>query len=149
MLLDSLGKYCQTVASLLVHIVTWISSFHCHCCCYFHRIVPVIEITWILMDLSKLINNVIRQLAPELKKLMKETTSVFWVGLGYMLCNQKRALLQDSRRWLHLVMFIFLLLMYLIHGGTTWFSARSMGCSPGYVQDPPTAWTIFSTDQFQ
>ena len=45
-------------------------------------IIPVIKITWILIDLN---NNVIEQLIPRLGKLMEETASVFWVDLGYRL----------------------------------------------------------------
>jgi len=41
---------------------------------------------------------IIKQLTPGLKKLLDETTSVFWVDLGYSLRSRKRAPLQASRR---------------------------------------------------
>ena len=42
--------------------------------------VPVIEITWILIVIN---NNVIEQLILGLEKLIEETSSAFWVDLGY------------------------------------------------------------------
>ena len=55
---------------------------------------PVIEITWILIDLN---NNLNGQLTPGLEKLMEETTSVFWVDLGYRLRSRDTVPLQDFR----------------------------------------------------
>jgi len=46
----------------LIYIVALISHFHCHSYCFHHCIIPEIEVIWILMDLSKIINNVIGQL---------------------------------------------------------------------------------------
>ena len=78
MLLELLGKYCQMVDHHLVYMITLISCLHSRRCYqYCHCIIPITKITWILMDLSKLINNVIKQLVSRLEKLMEETTSVF------------------------------------------------------------------------
>ena len=46
---------------------------------------------------------------------MEETTSVFWVDLGYRLRSQKRVPLQGSRVVTNtLVLFLFLLYVFLI-----------------------------------
>jgi len=68
-----------------------------------HYIFSVIEITWILIDLN---NNVNRQLIPGLGKLMEETTSVFWVDLGYRLRSRRTVPLQGSEGWLRSHLFI-------------------------------------------
>ena len=60
-----------------------------------HR--PSILVTWILIVLTELNNNVNGQLTLGLKKLMEETASVFWVDLGYRLCSRLRVPLQGSR----------------------------------------------------
>jgi len=47
----------------------------------------------ILIILTKLNNNLNEQLTLGLRKLIEETTSVFWVDLGYRLCSRDRVLL--------------------------------------------------------
>ena len=54
---------------------------------------------------------IIKQLTPELGKLMEET-SIFWVDLVYKLRGRKRVQLQSSRGVIDtLVLFLFLLYM--------------------------------------
>ena len=87
-----------------------------HWYCYWHRIVPVIEITWLLIDLH---NKVIEQLTPELGKLMEERSSVFWVDLGYRLRSRDAVLLQGFGGWLasHIVHMLLLMLLTTIAVG--------------------------------
>jgi len=54
---------------IIIYIVI-ITHWYCYC----HRIVPIIEITWILIVIN---NNIIEQLIPELEKLMEKITSLF------------------------------------------------------------------------
>jgi len=57
-----LGKYCRTVTHSLFHcsavytVILFISLFLHYWYCYCHRIIPVIEITWILIDLNNNVN---------------------------------------------------------------------------------------------
>ena len=65
----------------------------------------------ILIVLTKLNNNLNEQLTLGLRKLIEETTSVFWVDLGYRLRSRDRVLLQGSRGWLTFHTIIVLLLL--------------------------------------
>jgi len=114
-------KYCQTVTHVLFHcsivytvILSTLLLLH-HWYCYCHRIVPVIEITWILIVLN---NNVNWQHTLRLGKLMEEIASVFWVDLRYKLRSRDTILLQGSGGWLtscivHIVIVIDTLLLLL------------------------------------
>ena len=115
-----LGKYCQTVTYALFYcstiytviLFTLLLLHYRYCYCH---IIPVIEITWILIALN---SNIIEQLTPGLGKLMEETASVFWVDLGYRLRSQLTVLLQGSGGWLtshnvHIVIVIDTLLLLL------------------------------------
>jgi len=58
---------------------------------------------------------IIKQLTSRLKKLIEETTSVFWVDLGYRLRSRKGVPLQGSRGVTDtLVLFLFLFLLYML-----------------------------------
>jgi len=37
----------------------------------------------------------------------------------------------------------------VVPGGTSWFSAKSLGRASGYVLDPPKSWIMSPIDQFQ
>jgi len=55
-------------------------------------------------------------LRPGLKKLMEETTSVFWVDLGYRLRSRKKVPLQGSRGVTDTpLLFLFLFLIYMLY----------------------------------
>jgi len=156
-----LGKYCQTVIHELFHcstvykvILSILLLLH-HWYCYCHHIVPVIEITWILIALN---NNVNRQLTPGLGKSMEETTSIFWVDLVYRLRSRLGVPLQGS--WEMTDIPSVLLLFHCSHSEITvtvteYLAVRlssapeNWGRSPGYVWDPPKTWAIFPTDQIQ
>ena len=49
-----------------------------------------ILVTWILIVITELNNNVIGQLTLGLEKLMKEIRFVFWVDVGYRLRSRDR-----------------------------------------------------------
>ena len=113
MLLKLLGKYYQTVTHILFYYSTiymiilstllLLSPLVLYC----HRIVPVIEITWILIDLN---NNIKRQLTLGLKKLMEEIASAFWVDVGYRLRNRLMIPLQLFREMIYISYCLLLLL---------------------------------------
>jgi len=71
---------------------------------------------------------IIKQLTPELGKLMEET-SIFWVDLVYRLRSRKRVQLQSSRGVIDtLVLFLFLLYMlYMLPD----YLAVGLGSAPG------------------
>jgi len=136
-----LPLYGNTVHIVIVH----------HWYCYYHNIVPVIEIIWILIVIN---NNVNWQLTLGLGKLIEETTSVFWVNLGYRLRSRDTVQLQGSGGWqtsriIHIVIIIDILLLlltycycYWLPSGRTWFNVRWLGRGSGYVRNLPKAWTI-------
>ena len=120
--------------------------------CYCHHIVPVIEITWMLIALN---NNVHRQLILRFGKLMEETVSVFWVDLRYMLRSRLRVLLQGSWGMTGIPSVLLLfhcsyseITVTVVPDGIAWFSAWRMRRGPGYVRDPPKVWIISPTNQF-
>ena len=86
-----------TVTYALFHYFTVytviLSPYYCYIIDIVTVSVPVIEITWILIDLN---NNIIEQLTVRLGKLMEETSSVFFVDLGYKLRNRDTVPLQGS-----------------------------------------------------
>ena len=98
-----LRKYCQTVTHALFYcstvytviLSTLLLLYHWYCCC--HCIIPVIEITWILIDLNY---NVIEQHTTELGKFREEIAYVFWVDLGYRLRSRDTVPLLGSGGWL-------------------------------------------------
>ena len=145
-----LGKYCRTVTHVLFHcstvytvILFRLLLLH-HWYCYCHRIVPVIEITWILITLN---NNINRQLTPGLEKLMERQRRYFgWtedIGCAAEIRFHCRVLRDDR----HPVLLI--LLFYWLPRGMTWFSARWLGHGSWYVRNTPKSWTMSPTDQFQ
>ena len=82
---------------------------------------------------------------------MEETTSVFWVNLGYKLRSRLRVPLQDS--WgMTDILSVYCFIVFTVStvtvtvtvlaGGIAWFNARHLGCGLGYVRDPPKVWTI-------
>ena len=60
-----------------------------------HR--PIILVTWRLIVLIEINSNVNEQFTLGLKNLMEETTSVFWVDLGYRLRSRYMVPLQGSK----------------------------------------------------
>ena len=79
---------------------------------------PSILVIWMLIIITKLNNNINRQLTLGMRELMEETASVFWVDLGYRLRRRDTVPLQDSRgsltsRIVHIVIVIDILLLLL------------------------------------
>jgi len=83
---------------------------------------------------------------------MEETTSVFWVNLGYRLRSRKRVPLQGSRGVTDTLScscsYYTCYTCPWLPSGRAWFSTRNLDRDPGYVHDPPKAWTMSPTDQF-
>ena len=134
---------------MLYSCYTGILTFICwYCYRDFHWVIPVIKVTCTLNKLDKLKHDN-TQLALGLGRLMEETASVFWVDLGFRLRSRKRVPLQGSRGVTGTPSCLFLFTCSWLPSGRSWFSARSLGRGPGYVRDPPKAWTMSPTDQFQ
>ena len=119
---------------------------------------PSILGNMILVVLTELNDNVNGQLTLGLGKSMEETTSVFWVDLGYKLRGRLKVPLQGPKGWL--ASHLYCLLFHYFHNEiivtvteylTVWpgSAPENWGCGPGYVRDPPKAWTMSPTDQFQ
>ena len=146
-----LRKYCQTITHALFHYSTvctiklsTLLLIH-HWYCYCSHIIPVIEITWILIALN---NNVSRQLTLELRKLIEKSTSVFWVDLGYRLRSRDTVPLRNSGGMTD-IPYCSYCYCYWLPSGRTWFSARWLGHGSGYVRNPLKTWTMSPTNQFQ
>ena len=139
-----LRKYCQIVTYALFHcstvytvILFTLLLLH-HWYCYCHSIVPIIKITRILIVLN---NNVNWQLTMGLRKLMQETTSVFWVDLGYRLHSRHTVPLQGYGGWLtSRIVHIVIVIDYLAVGAGSvpgdWVVILSM------YGNLPKAWTV-------
>ena len=121
-----------------------------------HR--PSILSNMILIVLTELNNNVNGQFTLGLGKLMEETASVFWVDLGYRLRSRLKVPLQGS--WGMTDISSVMLLFHYFHSEITvtlieylavlsGSAPGNWGSDPGYVWDPPKAWTMSPTDQFQ
>jgi len=149
-----LGKYCQTITYALFYcstvytvILSTLLLLH-HWDCYCHHIVLVIKIIWILIALN---NNVNRQLTLGLRKLMEETTSVFWVAYDTGCTADLRFYCRVPGDDWHPIYLLFhsvtvsivpqwyceYCYCYWLPGCSTWFNARHLGRGPGYVWDPP------------
>jgi len=83
---------------------------------------------------------------------MEETASILWVDLGYRLRSRNRVPLQGTRGVTGTpscsCSCCTCYTCSCLPSGSAWFSARSLGRGPGYVQDLPKAWTLSPTDQF-
>ena len=152
-------SYCSSYTRLLILSTVLITVHRVYNYCLLSLYRPgilgmVFYVTWILADLTELINNVNGQLILGLGKLMEETTSVFWVDLGYRLRSRHTVSLQVSGGWQTSHLFIIpqcyceYYYCYWLLGGRAWFSTRHLGRGPGYVRGPPKVWTMSSTNQF-
>ena len=136
--------HCSTIYTVILSTLLLLHHWYCYC----HCIVPVIEITWILIVLN---NNIIDNVHRD-----------WGIDGGDNVCilggprNRLHSRIRFHCRvpgddW-HPVLFILSLTHYYCYwlpSGRTWFSARWLGRGSGYVRNPPKVWTISSIDQFQ
>jgi len=106
--------YCY-FSLLLLSFTVYVITADCYTVSLLSLYRPNILITWVLIILTELNNNVHGQLTLRLEKLMEKTSSVFWVDLGYRLRSRNTVSLQGSGGWLtsHIVS-IVIVIDYLV-----------------------------------